>query len=77
MASFIIFEENYINIVLFAILVPISATLGDFIESFYKRQARVKDSGKMIPGHGGMLDRMDSLLISITVISLITITNIR
>ena len=58
---------------LYSVLIPISATLGDFIESYYKRKAMAKDSGNLIPGHGGMLDRMDSFLISISVISLIII----
>ena len=50
---------------------PFTATLGDFIESYYKRQAGVKDSGNFIPGHGGMLDRMDSFMITIPTIYLI------
>ena len=58
---------------MYSVLIPISATLGDFIESYYKRKAMAKDSGNLIPGHGGMLDRMDSFLISISVISLIII----
>ena len=49
-------------------IVPITATAGDFIESYYKRNANVKDSGTIIPGHGGMLDRMDSFMITIPVL---------
>ena len=68
-----IFGENINKILMYSVLIPISATVGDFIESYYKRKAMAKDSGNLIPGHGGMLDRMDSLLISISVISLIII----
>ena len=68
-----IFGENIDKIIMYSVLIPISATLGDFIESYYKRKAMAKDSGNLIPGHGGMLDRMDSFLISISVISLIII----
>ncbi len=54
-----------LNISLF---LPFTATLGDFIESHYKRQAGVKDSGNFIPGHGGMLDRMDAFMLTIPVL---------
>ena len=49
------------------LIVPISKSIGDFIISYYKRVAKVKDSGKLIPGHGGILDRMDAFLITIPV----------
>ena len=48
-----------------SIFLPFTATLGDFIESHFKREAAVKDSGNFIPGHGGMLDRMDAFMITI------------
>ena len=57
--------------IVIAFIVTFLATIGDFIESYYKRQAGVKDSGNLIPGHGGMLDRMDSFLISISILFLI------
>ena len=56
-----------VNIILTSILVPFTASTGDFIISYYKRVAKVKDSGKLIPGHGGILDRMDAFLITIPV----------
>jgi phosphatidate cytidylyltransferase len=45
-----------------AILVVVFGTFGDLFESLLKRNAEIKDSGKIIPGHGGMLDRFDSIL---------------
>lgn len=45
-------------------IIAITGVAGDFVESLFKRSADVKDSGAIMPGHGGMLDRFDALLIS-------------
>jgi phosphatidate cytidylyltransferase len=47
-----------------AVIIVITGTYGDLVESLFKRSIHIKDSGNTIPGHGGFLDRFDSLLLS-------------
>ena len=62
--------EEYIII---AFILPVTATVGDLIASYYKRKSNVKDYGKIIPGHGGIIDRLDAIFITIPVVFIINI----
>jgi len=55
-------------IILLSAVVNIAAQLGDLVESLIKRGAGVKDSGSILPGHGGMLDRIDAMLFAVPVV---------
>lgn len=56
-----------VRVLILALLVGFFAPLGDLVESIMKRCCKIKDSGTFFPGHGGVLDRCDSLIFSIPI----------
>ena len=66
---FLIIDNSYLelnfNNILFFFLISLISQLGDLFVSFFKRKAKIKDTGKILPGHGGILDRVDGIIFAI------------
>jgi phosphatidate cytidylyltransferase len=60
----LVFDRPAWQGILFGMAIAVAATLGDLGESLVKRDLAIKDMGTLLPGHGGVMDRLDSLLVA-------------
>ena len=81
---FLIDLQNYIDInfdfslknILFCLIISLTCQLGDLFISYFKRLNKVKDTGSILPGHGGLLDRIDGIIFAIPTASILKLSQI-
>ena len=72
--SFIDYKSTLIQFFLLTILISTVSQLGDIVISYFKRLSKIKNTGKLIPGHGGLLDRIDGMIFAFPIYYLINLT---
>ena len=84
MPIFLIDLQNYIDInfyfslknILFCLIISLTCQLGDLFISYFKRLNKVKNTGSILPGHGGLLDRIDGIIFAIPTASILKLSQI-
>ena len=72
--NFIDYPEISMQLFLISILISTISQVGDIIVSYFKRLSKIKDTGKLLPGHGGLLDRIDGMIFAFPIFYLIELT---
>ena len=73
--NFIDYPEISMQLFLISILISTISQVGDIIVSYFKRLSKIKDTGKILPGHGGLLDRIDGMIFAFPIYYLFSLTN--
>ena len=63
-------KANYLVLVIYAVILAVAAQIGDLLASLIKREYKIKDYGSLLPGHGGIMDRFDSVM-SVSVLTML------
>jgi len=73
--NFVDYPEISMQLFLISILISTISQVGDIIVSYFKRLSKIKDTGKILPGHGGLLDRIDGMIFAFPIYYLFSLTN--